>query len=377
MSEIGQITLSPRVAIHRELEDTRQRFHALLDSLDDFDLYLPSANPAWTIAEVLYHIVLGLAYVPLEVKALQLGLRTPQPSIALFDRLNPLLTRMAAQRQNRQSLAAAYDRQHACVIQALQSIKPTDWYKGRHYPSYDPPILDGFVHIQDLFHYPAQHLEAHQQEILYTQTLLAQADAHRLAYAPDDFIQQEQGLMTYPTSRWRKAFFKAPITLWRLGFGRLLGKIFLLITHTGRNSRLPRRTLVEYHALDGVTYVPCAFGTRTDWYQNIQADPFVTIQYSRHPRRVQAVRVTDDRELLAVYTLFMRRDPPIMKWYLQSLEIQPNPADVLLKKDRIYWLRFDPTEAPTPPPLKADLAWIWLFALAGGLVAYLFTHRKR
>ena len=174
--------------------------------------------------------------------------------------------------------------------------------------------------------------------------------------------------MIYPRG-WLRWAVKAPILLWRLGFGPILGRIFMLLTTTGRKSGLPRRTMVEYHMLNGKIYAPCAFGPKAQWYKNIVADPRVTVQTAHGVQSMIATRVTDDEEILAVYELLRRRDPAILDAYLRSLDIRPDPADVVAKKDRIYWLRFDPTDEPTPPPLEADLVWVWpvAFVLLSGL----------
>lgn len=177
-------------------------------------------------------------------------------------------------------------------------------------------------------------------------------------------------------SRWSKALFKAPIVLFRLGLAPLVGQVMMLVTHTGRKSGSPRRTMIEYHRLHGVKYAPCALGQKAQWYRNIQADPRVTIQTAHGTESVRAVRVTDERELLAVYHLFKRRDPPLLNWYLRSLGIRPDAADVLSKKDRIYWIRFDPTDEPTPPPMDVDLAWVWPFALFGLATLALLRWRR-
>lgn len=175
----------------------------------------------------------------------------------------------------------------------------------------------------------------------------------------ESFQQIDRGVISYPKSRWQRAMFKAPISMWRLGLAPLIGRVLMLITHMGRKSGLPHRTMVEYHMLDGKKYAPCAFCPRADWYKNIVVDPYVTIQTSHGTESVKAVRISDDQELLDVYRLFARRDPPLTRWYLQSLRIQfGDPADILAKKDRIYWFRFDSTDQPTPPALEADLRWV-------------------
>jgi deazaflavin-dependent oxidoreductase (nitroreductase family) len=171
--------------------------------------------------------------------------------------------------------------------------------------------------------------------------------------------------------------FKAPLVLWRMGLGSIIGRVMLVISHTGRKSGLPRHTMVEYHTLDGIKYVPCAFGPRSDWYKNITTNPRVTIQTAHGIEYATAVRITDDQELLAVYDLFMRRDPPLTRWYLDSLDIQPNPDDLLAKKERTNWFRFDPTDEATPPPLEADLVWVLPVMGIGLSLVWVLTRRMR
>ena len=185
--------------------------------------------------------------------------------------------------------------------------------------------------------------------------------------------QKDSGFLTYPTSGWRRAMFKWPVQLWRLGLGPWLGRLFILITHTGRKSGLPRRTLVELHRIDGKTYAPSGFGRRSQWYRNIEVDPRVTIQTAAGTESCIAIRVTNDKEMLALlHEMGASAGQGILKRYLKSLDIEPTDADILAKKDRIYWLRFDPTDEPTPLPLKADLIWVWpLLGLMTAVVALL------
>ncbi|GAB4481938.1 MAG: hypothetical protein Kow00124_30190 [Anaerolineae bacterium] len=173
----------------------------------------------------------------------------------------------------------------------------------------------------------------------------------------------------YPREAWQKAAFRFPILLWRMGLGPLLGRIFMLITHTGRTSGLPRRTVVEYHRLeDGRKVIPCAFGERAQWYRNIAADPRVTIQTADGVERVSARRLRGDDELLAAYNVLMRRNALMMRPYLESLGINPaDPIELLEKRDRVYLLTFDPTDEPTPPPVEADLTGAW--AVIGAALA--------
>jgi deazaflavin-dependent oxidoreductase (nitroreductase family) len=194
----------------------------------------------------------------------------------------------------------------------------------------------------------------------------------------EPFQQKDSSFLTYPTGGWRKAMFKYPAYLWRLGFGSLMGKLFVMITTTGRKSGLPRHTLTELHRMNGKKYAPCGFGSRAQWYKNIVADPHVTIQTDDGTESVIAVRVTEDDEILALLDLIIKKDGKALRdLYLNTLEIEPTPEDILAKKDRIYWLRFDPTEEPTPPPQEADLVWVWPITAVVTLLSLFILHKTQ
>lgn len=184
-----------------------------------------------------------------------------------------------------------------------------------------------------------------------------------------------RSLPVYPPAAWQQAVFKAPLLLWRLGFGPLLRDRLLVITHTGRRSGLPRRTVVEYHQLGERKYVVCAFGRRAQWYGNILADPLVTIQAADGPEAAVARRVTDDEELLAVYALMQQRNPLMLGWYLDSAGVANTAQGVLRGKDRLDILTFEPADRPAPPPLPADLTWVWAVMAAGA--GLLWRRRRR
>ncbi len=192
----------------------------------------------------------------------------------------------------------------------------------------------------------------------------------------ETYQQKDQGFLTYPTSSWRKALFKWPVHLWRLGLAPIIGHNLVLISHTGRKTGLTRRTLAEFHVINGRFYVPCAFGRRAQWYLNIEADPRVTIQTAAGAQSVRAVRVTDGEELLTLLDLTNPVSRSLAKSYLATLDIEPTPEDVLAKKDRIYYLRFDPTSEPTPPPMPADLVWLWPLGLVAIIIILLLARDK-
>jgi deazaflavin-dependent oxidoreductase (nitroreductase family) len=67
----------------------------------------------------------------------------------------------------------------------------------------------------------------------------------------------------------------------------------LLLTTTGRRSGLPRVTALTFMPM-GVSFVVGAgLGARSDWYQNLLAEPTAILQIGRRHFRVQAEPVLD------------------------------------------------------------------------------------
>jgi len=109
--------------------------------------------------------------------------------------------------------------------------------------------------------------------------------------------------------------WRAPIWLYRLGLGDLLGKRFLLLTHTGRKSGLPRQNVLEVVRHDEETdayIVASGFGEKADWYRNIIAQPLVAIQVGKQHMAARAEQLPTPeavREMLD----YNRRHPTALR----------------------------------------------------------------
>lgn len=82
--------------------------------------------------------------------------------------------------------------------------------------------------------------------------------------------------------------FDAPRWLYRFHLGWLLGHHFLLLTHRGRHSGRPYRTVIEvarYDPATGESVVVSGWGERADWYRNLQAEPALQIETGRQRYR--------------------------------------------------------------------------------------------
>ena len=78
--------------------------------------------------------------------------------------------------------------------------------------------------------------------------------------------------------RW---LLRAPIWLYRLGLGSLLGDRFLMLTHIGRKSGQPRQSVLEVIRHDQQTdsfVIASGWGEKADWLRNIQKNPNVLVQ---------------------------------------------------------------------------------------------------
>jgi deazaflavin-dependent oxidoreductase (nitroreductase family) len=103
----------------------------------------------------------------------------------------------------------------------------------------------------------------------------------------------------------------APIWIYRLGLGALLGDRFLMLTHRGRKSGLPRRTVVEVvrHDRDADTYVIASgWGEKANWLRNVLHDPHVEVYVGQRVCAALAERLGED-EAARVLRDYARRHP--------------------------------------------------------------------
>jgi deazaflavin-dependent oxidoreductase (nitroreductase family) len=118
-----------------------------------------------------------------------------------------------------------------------------------------------------------------------------------------------------PVTGLKKLLFRAPLFLYRIGLGGLLGQRFLLLNHTGRKSGKSRQTVLEVVNHDKTTdtyYIASGFGKKSDWYLNILKNPEVNIQVGWGKLAVTAVplSLTESGQAMVDYA---RRYPTAAK----------------------------------------------------------------
>ncbi|MBQ0886004.1 nitroreductase family deazaflavin-dependent oxidoreductase [Streptomyces sp. RM72] len=110
---------------------------------------------------------------------------------------------------------------------------------------------------------------------------------------------------------WRRKVARAPVLLFRVGLGPLLGRRFLLLHHTGRVSGLDRRVVLEVVAFEPDTRawtVASGFGPRADWYRNLREEPKTVLQFGNRHHAVTA-RFLAPEEGAAIMAEYGARHP--------------------------------------------------------------------
>ncbi len=117
---------------------------------------------------------------------------------------------------------------------------------------------------------------------------------------------------------------RAPLVLYQRRLGWLLGRRFLLLDHVGRDSGDHHQTVLEvihYDSSSGEAVVMSGWGTRSDWYRNIEVAGQAKVTLGRQTMDVNAHKL-DDREAVKVLADYERRNrwiKPIVRRVLSRL----------------------------------------------------------
>jgi len=78
------------------------------------------------------------------------------------------------------------------------------------------------------------------------------------------------------------------INMWPAGFGRIM-----VIKHRGRKSGKEYLTPVNYALVDGKIYCTAGFGSISDWYRNMLANPNIELWLPEGKRKARAEDVSE------------------------------------------------------------------------------------
>ena len=97
--------------------------------------------------------------------------------------------------------------------------------------------------------------------------------------------------------------------------------------------------MLLYQRLDGKEYAVAAYGHRSSWYRNLQAEPRVTIETAAGPQERVARILVDRDEIVDVARRLAVR--PLMRAYLSSLGIGLKPEAIEREVERILLVAFE------------------------------------
>ena len=98
-----------------------------------------------------------------------------------------------------------------------------------------------------------------------------------------------------PPQGFGRALCRFPLWFYRCGLGFLFGSRFLMLTHTGRQSGLPRQAVLEvvrHDSLSDSYVVASGGGEKSNWFRNILKTPRVSIAVGFRRLEAQAVRLS-------------------------------------------------------------------------------------
>ncbi|MGE5252049.1 MAG: nitroreductase family deazaflavin-dependent oxidoreductase [Bacteroidota bacterium] len=133
--------------------------------------------------------------------------------------------------------------------------------------------------------------------------------------------------------RW---LLRLPIHLYRARLGWLLGERFLMLTHQGRKSGLPRQTVIEVVQHDRKTdtyYVVSGWGSKADWYQNVEKNPNVLVHAGRRTLKATAEPVPLERAI-GILRAYARLHPIAFReigrlFFGSSVSLEPEAVERL------------------------------------------------
>lgn len=109
-----------------------------------------------------------------------------------------------------------------------------------------------------------------------------------------------------PPRGWLRFALRAPILLYRLKLGWLLGRRFLLLKHIGRNSGATHSTVLEvvrHERASHLCIIASGWGTAAQWYKNVLKNPDVryTVGVQERAGRVEQLPVERAEQELRDY----------------------------------------------------------------------------
>jgi hypothetical protein len=170
------VDTADREAICEELQRARVTFRRLVEEASPADLARQSSGTRWSNQQLLFHMLFGyLLMRPLFLLARLFG-RLPAGASRVFAGLldnatgpfhwvNYLGSCAGARFFPRRRMVAKLDQVTMAMEQRLRAETSARLRSGMHYPVRWDPFFKDFMTLADLYHYPTQHFDFHEQQL--------------------------------------------------------------------------------------------------------------------------------------------------------------------------------------------------------------------
>ncbi|HIL81283.1 MAG TPA: nitroreductase family deazaflavin-dependent oxidoreductase [Myxococcales bacterium] len=157
-----------------------------------------------------------------------------------------------------------------------------------------------------------------------------------------------------PPQGWSRSFYRAPIVLYRMGLGGLLGRRFILLHHVGRRSGLARQAVLEVVRHDPATntcIIASGLGERADWFRNLMAQPEARIELGWKRIDIRAERLPLDEAELEMLD-YGQRNPRSAKLVAKLIGYEHDGTDEDLRSlaGVLPLIRLQPLDAGSRQP---------------------------
>ena len=140
--------------------------------------------------------------------------------------------------------------------------------------------------------------------------------------------------MTLPDEFWEriKPVKRLHLRLYATGYGWVIGRFILLLTHTGRKTGQSYVTPLQYERIDGAYYVGAGRGRRADWFRNALAQPRVHVQVGREAFDCLAEPVIEPERVADFLACRLERHPLMIGLIMKvahHLPLRPSRTQLL------------------------------------------------
>jgi hypothetical protein len=150
-------TAAIRDSLRDDLERARTQYIDLLDSLAPADWERTSANPAWNVRQLMWHMAWSLGMMPRGLAQLRKE-RGLNPPASLLNGVNTWITRVGARKATPASVRQKYEAAHESALIALESVADGDWGKGAR-------VFGEQRTVESTFRAMREHVEEHVADI--------------------------------------------------------------------------------------------------------------------------------------------------------------------------------------------------------------------